>query len=374
MPAVAASFGTEALSANRFLSLLRKSISANVIFVAVVAAYYAAFSILLRLRPDMLVTDMLLAFVGFLTISVIFISLSVFIMRFYHIARYVKPDRPIPALLKDMKQFFTDRKRMANGIPIVLTMMVCMYVFSNIKSSIPMLNNFSWDMYFADLDKTLHFGMHPWEWLQPLLGYAPVTFLLNVNYNLWFLVTWMVWVYFAFLNKPSELRTRFFLSFFALWIIVGNLMAIGLSSAGPCYFGRLGLSPDPYAALMAYLQGVNEVFPIWALPLQDSLWEGYLDQTLIVKGISAMPSMHNGSAFLYALAGYQVSRFAGRILALHALLVFIGSIHLGWHYAVDSYLAWALTLVIWFAVLPIARWWHSTAAQGEFDRALAPAA
>ena len=134
MPAVAASFGTEALPANRFFSLLRKSISAHAIYIAIVGAYYAAFCILLRVYPDMWVTNMLLAFGGFLTVSVIFITLSVFIMRFYHIARYVKPDRPIPALLKDMKQYLVDRKRVANGLPIVLIMMVCMYVFSNIKS------------------------------------------------------------------------------------------------------------------------------------------------------------------------------------------------------------------------------------------------
>ena len=119
---------------------------------------------------------------------------------------------------------------------------------------------------------------------------------------------------------------------------------------------------------------VNDVLPIWALPVQDELWQGYVDNSVIVRGISAMPSMHNGSALLFALAGYQVSRFAGHLLSAHAILIFIGSILLGWHYAVHSYVAWALTLVIWFAVLPTARWWHSTAAQSEFDRALASAA
>ena len=373
MPAVAASFGTEALSANRFLSLLRKSFSAHAIFIAIVGTYFTAFCFLLRLRPDVPVSDLLITSLGFLVIACIFIPLSVFFIRFYHIAKHVKPARPIPALLKDMKQFLINRKRMANGLPIVLIMMICMYVFSNIKSSIPMLNPYSWDVYFSDMDRTLHFGTQPWEWLQPLLGYGPITLLLNFNYNLWFLVTWLVWVYFAFSDKPSEVRTRFFLSFFALWIIVGSLLAVGFSSVGPCFYGRLGLTPDPFADLMTYLRSTNEVFPIWALPLQDELWQGYIDQSVVIKGISAMPSMHNGSALLYALAGYQVSRFAGRILALHCFLVFIGSIHLGWHYAVDSYLAWALTLVIWLAVLPIARWWHSTAAQGSFDRALASA-
>jgi hypothetical protein len=252
--------------------------------------------------------------------------------------------------------------------------MIFMYVFANIKAAIPILNPLAWDTYFAQLDSTLHFGTQPWVWLQPLLGYAPITFLININYNFWFLVTWIMWVHFAFADKPSELRTRFFLSFFAMWALIGGVLAVWFSSAGPCFYGRLGLTPDPFADLMAYLRGVNEVLPIWAIPVQDELWQGYTDNSVIVRGISAMPSMHNGSALLYALAGYQVSRFAGRLLSVHAILIFIGSIHLGWHYAVDSYLAWALTLVIWFAVLPIARWWHRTAAQGDFDRALASTA
>ena len=292
-------------------------------------------------------------------------------MRFYHIARYAKPERPIPAMVKDIKYFLVSKSRMANGLPMVMIMMVFMYVFANLKAAIPVLNPLSWDIYFSHLDEVLHFGTQPWIWLQPLLGYAPITFLININYNLWFLVTWMMWVHFAFADRPSELRTRFFLSFFAMWIFIGGVLAIWFSSGGPCFYGRLGFTPDPYADLMAYLRGVNDVVPIWALPVQDELWQGYVDSSVIVRGISAMPSMHNGSALLFVLAGYQVSRFAGRILTAHAILIFIGSIHLGWHYAVDSYLAWALTLVIWFAVAPVSRWWHGTAAQGDFDHMLA---
>ena len=371
MPAVTANLRTDAIPASGFRSLLRQSISAHGIFLIIVAAYYAGFFILLRLRPDVVPTDFLVATIAFIGLSVVFIFLSVFIMRFYHIATQVKPERPIPALAQDMKQFLLSKRRMANGIPMVLIMMVFMYVFANIKAAIPVLNPLAWDTYFSELDSTLHFDTLPWVWLQPLLGYAPITFLLNINYNLWFLVTWMMWVHFAFTERPSELRTQFFLSFFAMWVFIGGVLAIWFSSAGPCFYGRLGLTPDPYAGLMAYLRGVNEVFPVWALPVQDELWRGYIDNSVIVRGISAMPSMHNGSALLFALAGYKVSRTAGHLLTAHAILIFIGSIHLGWHYAVDSYLAWALTLVIWFAVAPISRWWHCTAAQADFDRALA---
>jgi hypothetical protein len=370
MPA-AASPRIGALAKNGFFGLLRQSISAHGIYLLIVAVYYASFLVLLRLYPEFVPTDFVVASIGFAALSVIFIFLCVFILRFYHIATEVKPERPIPALVKDMKQYLISKRRMANGLPMVIIMMIFMYAFANIKAAIPILNPLSWDTYFAQLDETLHFGTQPWVLLQPLLGYAPVTFLININYNLWFLVTWMMWVHFAFAERPSELRSRFFLSFFSMWIFIGGVLAVWFSSAGPAFYGRLGLTPDPYADLMAYLRGINDVFPIWALPVQDELWRGYIDNSVIVRGISAMPSMHNGSALLFALAGYKVSRTAGHLLSAHAVLIFIGSVHLGWHYAVDSYLAWALTLVMWFAAAPVSRWWHSKSAQEDFDRALA---
>jgi hypothetical protein len=370
LPATAVNRRIEVLPASRFRSLVRKSISAHGVFWLIVASYFAGFLVLLRLRPDMETLDFSLIITGFLLVSIPIMLVSVFIMRFYHVAWHVKPERPIPALLKDLWQYLSSGARMANGIPMVIIMIVFMYVFVGVKASIPNLNPYSWDHYFSELDRTLHFGVLPWEWLQPLLGHPVITFVINVNYNCWFLVMWMMWVYFAFADRPSLLRTRFFLSFFLMWILIGGILAVVFSSAGPCYYGRLGLSPDPYADLMAYLRGVNEVLPVWAIPVQDALWQGHIGKSAI-DGISAMPSMHNGSALLFALAGYQVSRFAGRLLSVHAVLIFIGSIHLGWHYAVDSYLAWALTLVIWFAMAPVSRWWHSTAAQGDFDRALA---
>ena len=90
-------------------------------FWLIVASYYAGFVVLLRLRPDMVTAgNFLLGNRGFLLASVPIMLLSVFLMRFYHIARHVKPERPIPALLKDMRQFLSSGARMANGIPMVM--------------------------------------------------------------------------------------------------------------------------------------------------------------------------------------------------------------------------------------------------------------
>ena len=92
---------------------------------------------------------------------------------------------------------------MANGIPIVIIMIIFMYVFVCVKASIPNLNPYSWDHYFSELDQMLHFGQQPWQWLQPLLGHPFITFAININYSGWFLVMWMTRVCFAFADRPA---------------------------------------------------------------------------------------------------------------------------------------------------------------------------
>lgn len=373
LPAATVTLGAKAAARQGFWSLTRKSINAHGLHLAVLAFYYAGFILMLRLRPDMETASFVVLAVGFLIFSVPIMLIGLLFTRFYHIARFVQPERPLPALYNDMKAYLGNSARMAHGLPMVFIMVLFMYVFVQFKANIPVLAPYAWDETFMKWDAALHFGYQPWEWLQPVLGYAPVTFLINLNYNGWFAVMWIVWVYFAFADQASETRTRFFLTFFVAWIIGGSAMAIYFSSVGPSFYGLIGLSPNPFAAQMEYLRAANDAIPIWAVSVQDMLWAGYKEGGA-VEGISAMPSMHNGTALLFALAGYKVSRTMGRILLAHAALIFIGSVHLAWHYAVDSYVAWALVLVLWWALGYVSRWWHATAAQRDFEAALARAA
>jgi len=368
MPASVA-VGQAARPAHRFMPLLRKSISAHGIFLALITAYYAGFIALLYLRPDFQPSDFLIMALGFTAFSGPIMFIGLLFVRFHHVATVLKPEKPIKALKDDLKAYLSDPGRLAHGLPMVFTMVMFMYVFVELKANIPLLNPFSWDTTLAQLDAAIHFGRQPWEWLEPVLGYPPVTFLLNLNYNFWFAVMWIVWVYFAFSDATSITRTRFFLTFFIAWIIGGGVMAIYFSSVGPAFYGRLGLSPDPYAGLMTYLHHISETWSIWAVPVQDELWKGYKGQSLI-DGISAMPSMHNGTALLFALAVSKVNRTAGWVLFGHAFFIFIGSVMLAWHYAIDTYAAWALVLAIWFLMEPVSRWWHSTAPQRRFADAL----
>ena len=66
---------------------------------------------------------------------------------------------------------------------------------------------------------------------------------------------------------------------------------------------------------MAYLRATNDVLPIWAVPAQDMLWAGYTGEGGFLRGISAMPSIHNASALLLVLATWNKSLFV-RIVAI----------------------------------------------------------
>jgi PAP2 superfamily len=365
-----ADIGVTALPRADFLMLMRKAFAAHGILLFPISLYCIAYEFFQAAHPGIGMASMFPGIIVIFFTLLVFLILSLLIMRFYHIARYVKPKSPARELMHDMKRYLTDRKRLANGLPALVIMTVIAFVFSEVRGHTLQLNSVLWDAKLAEVDKWLHFGRHPWEWLQPILGYAPITFLINLNYNMWFFSMIMTVIWFGFSSEPSQDRTRFLLTYVGIWGIGGNILAIFFASAGPCFYSRMGLAPDPYQDLMTYLHHVNETIPIWAVSLQDALWQNHATASQI-REISAMPSLHNASALLFAILGYRINKFWGRLLAVHAFLIYIGSIHLGWHYAVDAYVGWAVTLAVWWATGPIVRWWHATDTQRQFDAALA---
>jgi PAP2 superfamily len=63
-----------------------------------------------------------------------------------------------------------------------------------------------------------------------------------------------------------------------------------------------------------------------------------------------MPSMHLATSFSFVLLGFSVNRRLGTVSSVFAALIFVGSIHLGWHYAIDGYVAILGTWAIWWIV------------------------
>ncbi len=197
----------------------------------------------------------------------------------------------------------------------------------------------------------LHGGHYPWEWLQPALGHPYVTSLLNAVYHSWFFLTYGVLLWQMTSTTRPRLWMQYLLTFLLIWALVGNAAAILLSSAGPVYFGRVAGLPDPFAPLMNYLHHASEVAAVPALGVQGMLWRAYAAKGIAVGGgISAMPSLQVTIAFSFILLGRAIDRRLAIAAALFTALILIGSVHLGWHHAIDGYVAIPLTWLIWRTV------------------------
>ncbi len=333
--------------------LLALGFRAHAPIYLIVATYFVAGLFILQFSVSSFFTNVGIT----LAMGIPLMLMSIIPMRLVYIASIVGDRSPTRTTIVDFWNLVRDSRRIALGIPALLALLPFMTLFGLYKSSVPSFNGFAWDATFAAWDKALHFGYHPYELMQPLLGYPAITFVINLSYKLWLFGMWMVWYGWAFSTRSSVERTRFLLSFMLVWVIGGTALAIGLASAGPAYFTRIGLSPDPYTPLMEYLHYAREYWPIWAIDTQDLLWKGF-DGTTVLDGISAMPSMHNALSLLFVLASRPFGKWPHRILIAHFVLVYLGSVHLAWHYAIDAYLGWAVTLAVWYGVKPLAQWWE----------------
>jgi hypothetical protein len=234
------------------------------------------------------------------------------------------------------------------GLPLLLAAGFFMPSLALIKSGIPLFAPYVWDAEFIALDRTIH-GTDPWRLLQPILGYPLVTAALAQLYHTWFLLIYAGALFFAFLVKDRTLRYRYFLSYFLLWTIGGMAIAVGFASVGPCFLEPL-LGDAHFAEQMAYLEAADRRYSVPVLDVQRELIEWFRAGDYgLGRGISAMPSMHVGLAFLFFLAMRHVSRAAGWFFGTFCFLIAIASVHLAYHYAVDGYASIALVSTIWVA-------------------------
>lgn len=239
-------------------------------------------------------------------------------------------------------------ERVSNVVHAFLVNGLFFVGFLAIKKSIPALVPFSWDEAFMKADRALHFGYLPHDLLAPLFQVPWVTFLVNVNYNLWFVVLLACFFWQGFARQDSPLRQQFLLAYLLTWFFGTCIAGTVLSSAGPCFYGFVVPGENPYAGLMAYLKAANEFYPIWAVPTQETLWQSHLDGQGPIEGVSAMPSMHVATTILFILLGFATrKRWLGWFFVGFSVSIFIGSILLGWHYAVDGYLGGLVALLCW---------------------------
>ena len=328
---------------------LRRSLRAHVLFIGIIAVYVLAELYLPAMLGVATPFEPTFSYNFFARMSGLTLAVPACLYVFY-VMIFVRPQRLVAHLVEDLRKF-AHARRVAMVLPVFLLFPFFGSAFSFFRIYIPSFRPFSWDPTLAEWDRLLHGGRYPWEWLQPILGNPYVTCALNGLYHLWFAAMFGVILWQMGALKRPRLRMQFFLTFVLLWALLGNIAATFLSSSGPVFYGRITGLPDPFAPLMSYLHAANAIAPIPALNVQDLLWASYTEHGLaIIGGITAMPSMHIATCTSFALVAFGSDRRLGWMFAIFTLLVHIGSVHLGWHYAIDGYVAAIGTLAIWFAV------------------------
>jgi hypothetical protein len=336
---------------------LRQGFVAHGLCFFILAIYLAILIVMRTTNPDHVAISTMSS--GFTVVSGC-LSMLVFLAILVALQATLinRSSKPLSDIWQRFKRNLGNRDGLARALPACLIISGFTVAFTEFKGNITSLVPFSWDQTFDQWDQQIHFGTRPWEWLQPLFGSLPATLALNVNYNAWFFFMMCSMAYFVFLAAPGYDRTRFFVAFMLTWSIGGSGLATYFASAGPCYFGQLVPGADPYAPLVQQLQLIHKTVPIWALDTQSVLME-LREKGSVYGGVSAMPSMHNATTLLLVLAFWNMGKGLRWLFVGHAVLVFLGSIHLAWHYAVDSYLAWALVVVVWLIAGRLAAWWES---------------
>lgn len=277
------------------------------------------------------------------------------LVRTMYIMIAIRPAALFDAVREDLVRLIS-LEVVVGGVLLTGVFFVDFSIFQSMKHMIPDLHPFAYDEQFAALDKAMHFGRYPHELLQSAIGYPVVTYGINFAYNLWLFVMFGFLSWQIFDRSDPGSRMQFLIAFVLAWAIIGTLAAALLSSAGPVYFDRVTGLVGPYGDLMSSLQATDEHYHIWALRAQDYLWQLYETREAGVgAGISAMPSMHVAIAVLLYLIARRRNLWAGRAAGAFALTIMVGSVHLGWHYAIDGYLGALMMVLIWKVSEPLAR-------------------
>lgn len=271
-----------------------------------------------------------------------------FIGRLLHVTFIQKPPTIMKAVALDLWSAASQPERYARMVWFLLVPSMGFIAFANFKVYIPEIIPFYADDILIQIERTIHFGTLPHDRLAFILEMPSVVGVIDIFYKLWFFVGFLLWGWAAWGAEDAGWRRQFILSYMLCWGICGILLATLMSSVGPVFYDALVASNGPYTAYMAQLGEVHKIRPLMAVEIQKAMTELHLTQPPSGRiGISAMPSLHNTLAFLFVIAGYRIHRIVGHLMAAFAAVIFIGSIVLGWHYALDGYAGLILAIAMW---------------------------
>lgn len=288
-------------------------------------------------------------YLGVLLLCVLLAGLFV-VLYALSVMVFVRPKRLLRYLGEGVRWHLFSKERLLFSYPVMLVILLDKSVYSSYKTEISNLVPFWLDHFLHDLDRRIFFGHDPWALLHRLSSAEGVVRAIDFFYHpLWLLLLFCMFLYHALGRHALRARVRFFLCYSIVWAVLGNLLATLLSSAGPCYFTKVTGVVGPYDELMALLASVQpDGVQLNAVHYQERLWNGYVDDVVAYGGgISAMPSMHVATIVLFALSMRGISPAMEKLFFLYAVIIWVGSVYLGWHYATDGVVSALCVVPLW---------------------------
>lgn len=283
-------------------------------------------------------------YTGFAYVLGSVIAVAWFLIALVRILLRDRPARPIRHLVQTIRcgelRFW---ERFAYFVPFVVFSSLFFAAFTSMKVSISQVVPYYADPWAAQFDRLLH-GDDPWRLLHPLFGTPLITKAIDFIYALWLFVFYAVLFFAATMMGRDRLRTQYLLAFVLTWSLLGSVAAVALASVGPCFYANFYPGDDPFADLNNYLGSVDIISASTQALLMDNYQAG---QAGAGQGISALPSVHVAVAFLNVLLAWHFSRFWRALAVGFFAIILIGSVHLGWHYAIDGYASILAVIAIW---------------------------
>lgn len=197
-----------------------------------------------------------------------------------------------------------------------------MVTFMWTKPLLNVLVSFWADPLLADIDHALFLGHDPWRFLSWLNSMPMAIF----YHRGWFALM-IITLLFVLSRPPSREKSAILLCYFLLWSVFGPVVHALLPAGGPIFYEQLGYG-DRFAAIP---------LPEDMVKISDYLWMTYATGGFGAgSGISAMPSLHIATTAWMVLAIQLHAPRWTKAIAAVGLLIFLLSISLGWHYAVDG--------------------------------------
>jgi hypothetical protein len=257
---------------------------------------------------------------------------------------------------------------------MVPALFVFLSAFNTIKVLLPDFTDLNFDETLSNLDRTIH-GGDPWRMLTALLGPDTQNLVQALYLPGWTYAVMFLTGYICVSRHAAKIRDQYITVFLVTWPLLGNVIAALFLSDGPAFYARVTGDHERYGALIDTLAQTRDN-PFSAYMLQNALW--VLQQTKEASegsGISAFPSVHVAMATLVCLGLVALNRRYAIYGVPFLVSIFVGSILLGWHYAVDGYASMILVCGIWFVVATLRKALAAARADAVVDPAwIAPGA